>query len=109
MEEEPGSSGKIATDFYRRHLLLGYACRPDPATGPKEVRANPLATYAEGGLVKLYKGLWNEPWLSEISIFPEGENDDQVDSAAGAFNKVVGKGLGTAQLMRQKNFLGKVK
>lgn len=85
MEQEPGSSGKDVVADYRR-LLTGFAFRGIPATGSKEVRADPLAAQAEGGNVKLMRGPWNEAFIDELCSFPLGAHDDQVDAASGAFN-----------------------
>ncbi len=85
MEQEPGASGKAMIDHYARRVLQGFAFRGVPATGSKEVRANPLSSQAEAGNVKFIKGGWNGPVLDLISAFPtEGVHDDPVDAIAGA-------------------------
>ncbi len=84
MEQEPGSSGKDVIAAYRRDLA-GYTFKGEPATGSKEVRADPLASQAEGGNVKLVRGPWNEAFIEELCSFPQGAHDDQVDAASGAF------------------------
>jgi len=50
----------------------------------------PLASQAEAGNVYLINGAWNEDFLDEIEIFPDGNFDDQVDSSSGAFSIVGG-------------------
>jgi predicted phage terminase large subunit-like protein len=87
MEQEPGSSGKDVIEDYRRELA-GYAFQGVPATGSKQVRAEPLAAQAEGGNVKLLRAPWNPGFLDEICSFPTGAHDDQVDAAAGAFRVI---------------------
>ena len=84
MEQEPGSSGKDVIAEYTK-ALAGYAFRGVPSTGSKEVRADPLASQAEGGNLKLLRGPWNQAFIEELCAFPTGENDDQVDAASGAF------------------------
>ena len=37
------------------------------------------------GTVKLVRGSWNEAFLDELILFPDGEHDDQVDAVAGAY------------------------
>jgi len=86
-QQEPGSGGKDAAIAFVR-LLVGHTARTEPASGSKEVRAGPLASAAEVGNVKLKRGPWNNAFLDELCDFPLGSNDDQVDGAAGAFNKL---------------------
>lgn len=84
MEQEPGSSGVKVIDDYTRRVLMGFDFQGIPSTGNKEVRANPLASQAEAGNVKLVKGPWIGAFLDEVELFPLGSHDDQVDAASGA-------------------------
>ena len=86
MEEEGGSSGKIAADYYAREILQGFMFRSERPTGSKEVRAGPFSTAAENGNVFLVRGDWINEFLDEAEAFPEGEHDDQVDACSGAIN-----------------------
>jgi predicted phage terminase large subunit-like protein len=88
-EQEPGASGKALAEYYVR-LLVGYDVRFAPATGPKEVRAAPVAAQAEAGNVKLVRGPWNAAFLDEVCEFPHGAHDDQVDALSGAFGELQG-------------------
>ena len=85
MPQDPGQAGKSQA---RRMvgLLAGHAARATPETGSKEVRAAALAAQAEAGNVKLIAGPWNEAFLDEVSMFPAGAHDDQVDAASRAFH-----------------------
>ena len=85
MEQEPGSAGVNDIDHYRRHVLLGYSFYGVKSTGSKEIRANPFSSASEAGNVKLVRGSWNEAFLDELILFPDGEHDDQVDAVAGAY------------------------
>ena len=87
MEQEPGSSGVSVIANYAK-LLAGYTFHGERATGPKEVRADNFAAQAEAGNVKIVKGDWNAAYLDELSAFPTGAHDDQVDATTGAFNKL---------------------
>jgi predicted phage terminase large subunit-like protein len=87
MEQEPGSAGKTVIASYTR-LLAGYSFRGYKSTGKKEVRADPFAAQCEAGNVKIVKGPWNEAFLEELTLFPNGDHDDQVDAASGAFDKL---------------------
>jgi predicted phage terminase large subunit-like protein len=86
-EQEPGSGGKeSAQNTVRR--LAGWIVRAEPVTGDKLTRAMPYAAQVEAGNVKLLRGDWNESFLSEHHAFPQQKLKDQVDAAAGAFNKL---------------------
>ncbi len=60
--------------------------------GSKEVRANPVASQAEAGNIKLVRGPWNAIFLDETELFPAGSHDDQVDALSGALADMVGVG-----------------
>jgi len=86
-EQEPGSSGKdSAADFVK--LLAAHGARCETSTGDKVVRADPFAAQAEAGNVKLVSGEWNKAYLDELTSFPNGKYDDQVDGSSGSFNKL---------------------
>lgn len=86
-EQEPGSSGKDAALAFVR-LLTGFRARYRTSTGSKEVRADPFAAQAEAGNVKIKKAPWNGAYLDELTTFPTGVNDDQVDGSSGAANRL---------------------
>jgi predicted phage terminase large subunit-like protein len=85
--QEPGSAGKDAAGNFIK-MLAGYTVRTEPETGPKEVRAQPLAAQAEAGNVAVLKAPWTATLIDEFCDFPSGKNDDQVDSGSHAFNKL---------------------
>jgi predicted phage terminase large subunit-like protein len=84
IEQEPGASGKSMVAYYVRQLA-GFPVAGWRPSGPKEVRADPFASQAEAGNVKLVAADWNSPFLDELELFPLGDHDDQVDAAASAF------------------------
>jgi predicted phage terminase large subunit-like protein len=96
MEEEPGSSGKTVIDHYMRNVLMGYFFRGDRATGSKEIRAKPVAGYAEPlhgdryGRIKIVRGPWNDDFFDELEGWglKSQVHRDQVDSLSGGFNKL---------------------
>ena len=57
-------------------------------TGSKQVRAQPLAAQVQAGNVSLLAGDWVRAFVDECEVWPKGKFDDQVDAAAGAFNKL---------------------
>lgn len=86
-EQEPGSSGvDVARAIVR--MLAGYTVRADKVTGDKSARAEPFASQAEGGNVKLKKAKWNAEYIDELTSFPNAPHDDQVDASSGAFGKL---------------------
>lgn len=91
MEQEPGSSGKRAIDYFRREILQGYDFAGDKTTGSKEVRANPVSSSAEKGDVTVVRGEWNEAFFDELGAFPLGEHDDQVDALSGAWKHLTAR------------------
>jgi predicted phage terminase large subunit-like protein len=84
-EQEPGSAGVDQARAFVK-LLAGFPVHVAPASGSKEVRADPLASQAEAGNVKLVRGKWNTDFLDELTRFPLDKHDDQVDASSGAFN-----------------------
>jgi predicted phage terminase large subunit-like protein len=84
MEQEPGASGVRVIDDYQRRVLMGWPFKGVKTTGQKEVRANPLASQAQAGNVKLVSGSWVIAFLDECELFPNGAHDDMVDAASGA-------------------------
>lgn len=91
VEQEPGSGGKESAESTIKNLA-GYPTRPDRPTGDKFTRADPLAAAAEAGNVKLIRGPWNEAFLQEMEMAGKGAAYlDQMDAAAGAFNKLTSK------------------
>lgn len=88
MEQEPGSSGVDVIDLYSRRILQGYDFRAEKVTGDKATRANGLAAAMEAGNVDLVRANWNRDLVDELSEFPLGEHDDQVDAMSGAFREL---------------------
>ena len=55
------------------------------------MRANPVASYAEAGLIDVVRGEWNEDFLRELEMFTgtkDDSHDDQVDALSLAFAKL---------------------
>jgi predicted phage terminase large subunit-like protein len=87
MEREPGASG-VSLMYHYLTLLVGFTFYPDIVSGDKLTRAQPFAAQAEPGNVLMVKGSWNNDFLEELSIFPMGVKDDQVDAASSCFSKL---------------------
>ena len=84
-EQEPGGSGKSVIAAHAR-MLSGHAYKGIHISGDKVTRAGPFRAQAESGNVYLLRGSWNEAYLSELEIFPNGDHDDQVDGSSCIFN-----------------------
>ena len=86
-EQEPGASGKkvIAAHVI---LLVGYDYAGVRSTGDKATKAKPFSVQVDNGKVWLLQGEWNTHYLAELTMFPKGKHDDQVDSSVIAFNEV---------------------
>jgi hypothetical protein len=54
-------------------------------------RADPFAAQCEAGNVYLIRGGWNGPYIDELTSFPYGRHDDQVDGSSGSFSKLIKK------------------
>ena len=93
LAQDPGQAGKAQADMMVRKLA-GYPIKIERPTGDKATRAAPFAAQAEAGNVFLLvtgnadTDKWIEPFLSEISIFPAGSHDDQVDAASDALSEL---------------------
>jgi len=91
MEQEPGSSGKSLISHYLRNVLQGYPFRGEVTRKSKTYFIESetlLGAGAEGGIVKLVRGAWNEDFLQEAAMFPNGANDDMVDAVSKAYAKL---------------------
>lgn len=86
-EQEPGSGGKESAEATVR-LLAGFDVHTERVTGEKVVRATPFAAQVQAGNVRLVRGEWNRAFLDEAKDFPASKYKDQIDAAAGAFNKL---------------------
>lgn len=85
VEQEPGSGGKDSSAATVRNLV-GYTARAEPVTGDKATRAEPYAAQLEAGNVRVLRADWTPAYIAELTSFPAGKNDDQVDGSSGAFN-----------------------
>ena len=85
IEQEPGSAGKNYIEMVKKHTLKDYAVKGIKPTGPKTVRANPVMAAIGNGRVKALDAPYLEALRKEISAFPDGEHDDQIDSLSQAY------------------------
>ena len=91
IEREPAAGINLIDDYIR--LLAGFVVKG--YVNPKNYKndqAMALASYAEAGNVYIVNGHWVEEFLDELEVYPDGLHDDQLRSAVGAFNELVGNG-----------------
>jgi len=88
-EQEPGSSGKKVIASHVK-LLAGYDYAGEPSSGDKATRAKPFAIQVDAGNVTiLADGTWDvQAFIDELTLFPNGRHDDQVDGTVKAFNEL---------------------
>lgn len=103
IEQEPGSAGKALVSHYARNVLADRFVVPIPTANEasKAVRAQPFLQACEQGHVSMIAGVWNAAFLTEMDTFPGGANDDQIDTAAGAYSYMSGKLFTTATFGRR--------
>jgi len=82
--EDPGQAGKSQIAYLVRQLA-GFQVTASRETGAKATRAMPLASQVEAGNVSMVHGDWNADLIDELSEFPWGRKDDQVDALVRAF------------------------
>ena len=93
--QDPGQAGADqAADYIRR--LAGYVVHAIRPSQNKATRAAPAAAQAEAGNIKLMDRPWVGCLLDELSVFPNGRNDDQVDTLSDAINYLAQGGGGMA-------------
>lgn len=90
IEQEPGSGGKESAQATVRNLA-GFMVRVDRPTANKVARADPFATQVNIGNVSLIRGLWNQTYIQELSLFWFGPFMDQVDASSLAFMILVNR------------------
>jgi predicted phage terminase large subunit-like protein len=93
LTQDPGQAGKAQAETMVKKLA-GYPVVVKTATGDKATRATPAAAQAEAGNVSILmtgnpdQDAWVTPFLDELSLFPAGAHDDQVDAFADALNEL---------------------
>ncbi len=78
--------------------LSGFPVSGDNVSGAgsKELRAEPVAGAAKGGILKVIDGGWLPAFLTEVESFPRSTYKDQIDSLSGAYNRLSRGGFAMA-------------
>jgi predicted phage terminase large subunit-like protein len=100
--QDPAQAGKAQVHDYTTRVIPGYMVHSDLMRENKTDRADPLAAQAKVGNVKLYEAIWNEDFLEEITAFPNGAHDDQVDAAASGYTLLFQGNTGLLDFARQE-------
>lgn len=95
IEREPGSGGLESAETSVVDLA-GYDINIERVTGNYLDRARGFAAQVCAGNVRLLRADWNRQFIAELAAQPQTKMCDQMDAAAGAFNKLtlVGGGGG---------------
>jgi predicted phage terminase large subunit-like protein len=77
---EPKASGKSIAQLIRTETRLNITEIKTEFVGMSKIeRARASSPYIEGGRVRLVKGSWNESFLHQIAVFPNGKHDEHID------------------------------
>lgn len=88
--QDPGQAGK-AQKAAIAGKLHGYKVHFSPETGSKEDRARPLAAQSEAGNLYLVRAPWNDVFMNELCLFPNGRYADQADASSRAYMRLIMK------------------
>lgn len=77
---EPKASGKSIVQIIRQQTNVNIAeIKTTFVNTSKIENARACSHFIEGGRVILIKGSWNEAFLHQIAIFPNGKHDEHID------------------------------
>lgn len=93
LPQDPGQAGKTQV-LYLTRALGGYKVVSSPESGDKITRAEPFAAQVNVGNVLMVRGEWNEKYIDELRMFPNGTFDDQVDASSRAFGELISSRTG---------------
>jgi predicted phage terminase large subunit-like protein len=84
LPQDPGQAGRFQVMCLTK-ALAGYRVLSSPESGAKALRARPVAIQMAKGRLSMRRANWNAAFLDEISQFPNGAKDDQIDALSRAF------------------------
>jgi predicted phage terminase large subunit-like protein len=88
MPQDPGQAGKYQKAGLSK-ILHGCNFHFSPETGSKPERAKGFAAQVEGHNVYLLRAPWNDTFINEACLFPNGEYSDQVDGCSRAYGRLL--------------------
>lgn len=84
---ESEKTGITQLDYLMQEAeLRGYTMLTHSVQGDKLTRASAVMVRISAGKLKLVRGSWNTAFIDELSTFPAGAHDDQVDALTGGYN-----------------------
>ena len=86
--QDPGQAGKTQVQYLVK-LLQGYKVHTSTETGDKVTRAEPIASQVNVGNVVMVRGAWNDAFLDEMRMFPNGARDDRIDGLSRAYSRLI--------------------
>ena len=86
--QDPGQAGKTQVQYLVK-LLQGYKVHTSTETGDKVTRAEPIASQVNVGNVVMVRGAWNDAFLDEMRMFPNGAHDDRIDGLSRAYSQLI--------------------
>lgn len=97
IEQEPGSSGKIALHDFQTYVLPGFAVTGRAATGAKRSRWTGFEAAVEQRRVVFVRGAWNKKATDELGALTTDEaadaknglHDDITDALSGLYNECI--------------------
>jgi predicted phage terminase large subunit-like protein len=110
LPQDPGQAGKAQAQSFIK-MLSGYTAVAFPVSGEKTIRAEPFAAQVNAGNVVMLRAAWNDSFIDELRMFPNGPHDDQVDASSDAFTELHGGGCGADSLFAylEKQYNEKIK
>jgi len=84
-------------DIKSEGVLRSRVVLPDKPLGNKEMRASVWGSRLQDGVIYIVRGEWNSAFFDETDVFPNGENDDQVDAVSGGYAFLVSNMFGKAE------------
>jgi predicted phage terminase large subunit-like protein len=77
---EPKASGKSLVQLIRQQTKLNITeIKTNFVNSSKIDNARTCSHFIEGGRVLLVKGNWNEAFLNQVAMFPNGKHDEHID------------------------------
>lgn len=99
MEQEPGSSGEMVIDHYKRQVVPEYVFSGIRLTGSKTERASLASAACQAGKVCILNRCRNKKaFYDEIDSFPYGAHDDMVDAFSDSYNHFARSGVRRAPI-----------
>jgi predicted phage terminase large subunit-like protein len=82
----------VIKEFLGQKRFMKVRMRSVAPNGDKVERARPWQLRAKQGHVKLWRGPWNRDFLREVTAFPKGRHDDDVDTVSGGVQMIAEDG-----------------